>query len=140
MLLGSLKKLLIINNVILLLKRFYLFLEKGKGREQEKDRNINVREKHQSVDSRKWPDQELNPKLRYVPWLGIQTSKLILWRIMPNHLCHLSHTSQGINSVILNTKKYFYFWSDLKNNQLKLFNKCFNVHDIPLSFPEKIIF
>ena len=36
---------------------FYLFLERGEGREKEKERNINVREKHQSVASLLCPDQ-----------------------------------------------------------------------------------
>ena len=51
---------------------FIYFLERGEGREKEKERNINVREIHQSVashtcpaggpscDPGRWPDWELN--------------------------------------------------------------------------------
>ena len=45
-----------------------LILEKGKKRE----RNVHVREKHQSVASCTRPDWGLNPHPRHVPWLGIK--------------------------------------------------------------------
>ena len=47
---------------------FIDFRETGK----EKQRNIKVREKHQSVASRMCPDQELNLQPRYVCWPEIE--------------------------------------------------------------------
>ena len=38
-----------------------LFLERGEGREKERERNISVREKHQSVASHVSPDQGPEP-------------------------------------------------------------------------------
>ena len=49
-------------------KRFYLFLEKEEGRE----RNMEMREKHRPVASGMCPDQGPNPQSRHVPWLGIK--------------------------------------------------------------------
>ena len=47
-------------------KDFYnLFLERGEGREEERERDIDVREKHRSVASRVLPHQGWN--LRHVP-------------------------------------------------------------------------
>ena len=47
----------------------YLFILKIEevGGERGKERNINVREKHQFVASCMHPDWGLNPKPRYVP-------------------------------------------------------------------------
>ena len=47
---------LIFKNVF---KRFYLFLERGEGREKDRERNIDVREIHQSVASRTPPSGDL---------------------------------------------------------------------------------
>ena len=52
--------------------RFYLFLEKGEGRDKKRDRNVDVREKHRLVASCTSPDWEPNPKPRCVPWLEIE--------------------------------------------------------------------
>ena len=50
------------------LKHFiYLILERGGGRKKEGERNIDVREKHQSVASHTCPDLGLNPQPRLVP-------------------------------------------------------------------------
>ena len=49
-----------------LFKRFYLFLERGEGREQEKEKNINVWFLSRSPH---W-GPGLQP--RHVPWLGIE--------------------------------------------------------------------
>ena len=46
---------------------FIYFLERGEGREKETERNIVVREKHQSVASRTCPNQGLDPQPRHVP-------------------------------------------------------------------------
>ena len=43
-----------------------------KGREAETERNINMREKYQSVPSCLHPDQEPNLKPRHMPWPGIE--------------------------------------------------------------------
>ena len=40
--------------------RFYLFLERGEGREKERERNINVREIHPLVASLMHPNQGPN--------------------------------------------------------------------------------
>ena len=50
-----------------LLKDFYLFLEKGEGKKKERERNIDVREKHWSVASHTHPDWRLNLQPRPVP-------------------------------------------------------------------------
>ena len=39
----------------------YLFLERREGREKERERNIEVREKHPSVASCRCPDRGPNP-------------------------------------------------------------------------------
>ena len=52
-------------------KWFYLFLERGEGRQKKTDRNIDVRGKHRSVVPSMCPDQGLNPQPRRVPWPGI---------------------------------------------------------------------
>ena len=49
-----------------ILKDFiHLFLERGEGREEERKRKIDVREKHQSVASRLLPD--LGPYVGTIP-------------------------------------------------------------------------
>ena len=53
-----------------ILKTIYflnLFLERGEGRGEERERNIDVRQKHQSVASPTLPDQGLNLQPRHVP-------------------------------------------------------------------------
>ena len=51
-----------------LLKDFiYLFLERREGREKKRERNIDVREKHQLVVSHTCPNSGPNPQLRQVP-------------------------------------------------------------------------
>ena len=59
--------------VITFLKDFiYLFLERGEGREKERERNITVREKHWSVASLTCPDQGPNLQPSHVPWPRIK--------------------------------------------------------------------
>ena len=43
---------------------------------RKRDRNIDVREKHQSVASGMYLNQGLNPQPRHVPWLGIKPTAL----------------------------------------------------------------
>ena len=71
----------------LFFQRFYFFLERGEGREKERERNINVREKYRSVSSHTCPNQGLNPQPRHVPWPGID---FLLWGSMPNQWSHKS--------------------------------------------------
>ena len=42
-------------------KRFYSLLEREKGKEKKREKNINMRKKHRLVASHMCPDQELNP-------------------------------------------------------------------------------
>ena len=53
-------------------KRFYLFLERREGREEKRERNTDVWEKHRLVASHTHPDWRLNPQPRHVLWLGIK--------------------------------------------------------------------
>ena len=56
---------------------FSLILERGGGREKERERNINVREKHQSTASCMYPNlQGMNLQPRHVPCLGIKPATL----------------------------------------------------------------
>ena len=73
-------------SLFFILKIFYLFLERGEGREE----NINVREKHWSAA----PCTHRRPNLK--PRQG--TSNLLICWTMPNQL---HHTSQGYLEIIL---------------------------------------
>ena len=46
---------------------FSLILEREEGRDEGREKNIHIREKHQLVASRTYPDQGSNPQPRYVP-------------------------------------------------------------------------
>ena len=72
-----------------------MILERGEGREKERERNINVREKYGSVASQTRPDQGPNLQSKHVPWVGINTATL-------------SHTGQGL---VLSFFLSFY-WTD----------------------------
>ena len=74
-----------------LFNTFYLFSEKGEGREKERERNIDVQEKHQFVASHSPLGPSLQP--RHVPWPGFQPADLLVCGITPKAL---SHTSQGL--------------------------------------------
>ena len=69
-----------------------MVLERGKGREGERERSINMREKHQLLASCTHPNQGPNPKPRHVPRRGIKPATF--W-FMGQHSNQLSHTSQG---------------------------------------------
>ena len=47
----------------------YLFLERGEGREKERERNSDVREKHRLVASGTHPDLTLDWELNWQPFL-----------------------------------------------------------------------
>ena len=54
-----------------------MILETEEGREKERARNINAREKYRSVASCMCPDWGLNLQPRHVPWPGIEP--VTLW-------------------------------------------------------------
>ena len=70
----------------------YLFLERGKGREEERERNVDVSEKHCLVASCTHHIQGPNLQPRHVLWLGIELVTFCFCRMMPNQL---NHTGQG---------------------------------------------
>ena len=78
---------------LIFLDFIYLFSERREGREKDKERNIDVREKHQSIASPMYPNQGPNPQPMPVPDQN-RTCDLSLRRMTPNHL---SHTNQGKN-------------------------------------------
>ena len=49
-----------------------MILERGEGREGERERNIDVREKHQPAAFHMHPNQETNLQPRHVPYPGIK--------------------------------------------------------------------
>ena len=51
---------------------YVYWFKRGREGGREKERSIDVWEKHQSVASHTCPNQELNPQPRYVPLLGIK--------------------------------------------------------------------
>ena len=55
---------------------FFFILERGEEGEKERERIINVREKHRSVVSCTCPDWGTNLQPRHVPWLGIKPTSL----------------------------------------------------------------
>ena len=59
----------------------YLFLKRGEGREKEKERNIDVREKHLSVPPHMYPGWGSNPQLRHVSWLESNWWPFTLWYV-----------------------------------------------------------
>ena len=83
--------------------RFYLFtyllLDKGKRREKERERNIDVREEHQLVASYSCPQVGTEPMTQARALTrNHRTSDLLLCGTTPNQL---SHTGPGCNHLIL---------------------------------------
>lgn len=90
-----------------LLKEFFKFSpricferERAAGREGEK--NIDVREKHQSVAFHTYPNWGSNPQCSYVPWPGI---KLSTFQCSGQHSVRAVHFSNGI----------FLWWAEVFN-------------------------
>ena len=54
----------------------FMYLERGKGREKERERNIDVREKHKPVASGTLPNLGPNLQPRHVPWSRIEPATL----------------------------------------------------------------
>ena len=69
----------------------YLFLARGQGREKGRERNIDVREKHQLVASCMPPTGDLATTQACV-LTGNQTGDFLVCRMMP---IPVRHTSQG---------------------------------------------
>ena len=75
------------------------FLEKGKRRKREKERDINVEEKHLLVASH-----------MYTPWLGTEPTKHVPWsrtkpatfQFIGQHSNQLSHSGHGGKSLFIN--------------------------------------
>ena len=62
------------------LKNLFI-LARGEGRQKEREREIDVREKHRLVVSGTCPNQGLNLQPRHVPWPGIEpvTLRFVGW-------------------------------------------------------------
>ena len=60
----------------------WFFYRERKG-ETERERNIDVREKHQLVASRTCTNQGLNLQPKYVPWLGTEPQPFGVWGNTP---------------------------------------------------------
>ena len=89
----------------LLLKVFiYLFLERGERREKERERNTDVREKHQSVASCTCHDQ-IKPPAQACALTGNQTNNLSLCGKTRNQLSHTGGTFLK-NGIVY----YVVFW------------------------------
>ena len=83
-----------------------LILERGVGRE----RNIDVREKHQLVASCTWPNRGPDLQPRHVSWLGIKsaTFQFMGWR--SNQLSHTglgTYLSLNTNQIVLKLAVWF---------------------------------
>ena len=70
--------------IISLLKTdfIYLFLERGEGREKERERNIDVREKRQSIASHTHPNWGSKPATWACALTGNWTCNLLVYRMM----------------------------------------------------------
>ena len=68
-----------------------------RGREEERERNIDVREKYRSLASRIHPRWGPSPQPRHVSWLGIEP---VTFQFTGWHCNQLSHTSQGSSSFL----------------------------------------
>ena len=71
----------------------YLLLERGGGREIERERNINV------WLPLKCPQLETWPKTPECALTGNQTHDLLVWRATPNPLSHTSHSYYEVLEV-----------------------------------------
>ena len=72
------------------------------GREKEKERNIDVREKHQSVASHIHSNRGPNLQPRRVPWLGTEPATLWSTEQCPTHWATLVRAA----SRLLHTEKW----------------------------------
>ena len=70
----------------------YLFLERGEGREKERERNVHVREKHYLVAYLACPQLGTWPATQACALNGNRTCDLLVHKSALNPL---SHTSQG---------------------------------------------
>lgn len=66
------------------------------------ERNINMRQKHQSVTFHMYPNSESNPQLRDVPWLGIKFTNFRCMEWCSNQLIHLAR--DGLLYININSQ------------------------------------
>ena len=96
--------------LLILEKYFYLSspedmfidLKRGEGREKRRDRNINVREKHQSVASCTHLGEGLNLQPQHILWLGIEPVILQLQDDAPTRRATLARA----RTIFINWFKY----------------------------------
>ena len=62
--------------------------ERERERKRKGEREIDVREKHQSIASYMYPDWGLNLQPRYVPWQRIKTITFLCTGWLSNQLIH----------------------------------------------------
>ena len=99
------------HGLLLYLKDFiYVFLERGEGREKQRERNIDVWKKHQLVASHACPNRRPGPQPRHVP---DQESNQRLFALRDNVQPTESQASQGCPRAWMS----FYFWSSLTPKQ-----------------------
>ena len=68
---------------------------------KERERNINVREKHQLVAFCRHPNQGPNPQPRHEPWVRIKPTT---FQFMGQHSNQLSRIGQGLRFTFINWK------------------------------------
>ena len=73
------------------LKIFIYLFKRG----EERERNINVTEKHRSVASCMHPDWGPNPQSRHCTLTGNRTGDLLLCRRTPKQLRHITQGKSG---------------------------------------------
>ena len=83
-------------SLLFLLKILFVYLERGEGRNKERERKINVREKHRSI----MPQLRAWSTTQACTLTGNQTSYLLL---PESTLNQQSHTGQGSPGAVLHT-------------------------------------
>ena len=81
---------------------FYFFIFR-KGRKKEKERNIDMREKHQLVASRTCPNWGPNQQPRHMPYKKSNQGHFI-WGMVPNPL---SYNGQGAFHFLLGRESFY---------------------------------
>ena len=84
--------------------------KRGEGRDRERQRNIDVREKHPSVVPLTLPNQGLNPQAKHVPWPRIEPMTFPIMRWHSNQLSHTARTRcqllRGERALYIELKEY----------------------------------
>ena len=88
----------------------YLFLERGEGREKEREGNIYVWEKHQSVASWLYPHGELNSQPRRVRRREFTWGLFALWdHAQPSEPRQSGHSSSIFTRICLFVSLFVFF-------------------------------